>query len=369
MQALLRVRQEQLSGALTASTPLETWVIFTYLGRVLYISGGTASARRWQQCVSRYLPTIDTVLNSLTAAALREAFPDAQDCQEYQVLCHLQACEQVARADIQQCITTLCEEALFEIASAEAVVFSHDSQRTLVPRLALLNVADLMAAVGRQHSQWQGQNPRIINAVPRLAQPELLREQISAAMFGQWQALLSQGATIRELAYKLNKPAADVAKLLAPLLRQAIVQLEVPITTRLPITPDPIDEAPAQAPLIACIDDSEVICASMEQLLTGAGYRCLGIQDPIRAITQLLKEPPDLIFLDLVMPTTNGYELCAQLRRIPRFQNTPIIILTGNDGIIDRVRAKFVGSDLYLTKPVEPVTLLETVETYLTLKT
>jgi DNA-binding response OmpR family regulator len=46
----------------------------------------------------------------------------------------------------------------------------------------------------------------------------------------------------------------------------------------------------------------------------------------------------------------SGYELCAQLRRSPEFQSTPILILTSNDGLIDRVRAKMVGATSFLSK-------------------
>ena len=53
----------------------------------------------------------------------------------------------------------------------------------------------------------------------------------------------------------------------------------------------------------------------------------------LRAIAMLLSRKPDLIFLDLVMPDTNGYEICGQLRKLTYFRQTPIIILTGNDGI------------------------------------
>ncbi|MGL6343891.1 MAG: response regulator, partial [Waterburya sp.] len=64
----------------------------------------------------------------------------------------------------------------------------------------------------------------------------------------------------------------------------------------------------------------------------------------------LLALKPDLIFLDLMMPNTNGYEVCEKLRRISHFRNTPIVILTGNDGVIDRLKAKMVGASGFLSK-------------------
>ena len=91
----------------------------------------------------------------------------------------------------------------------------------------------------------------------------------------------------------------------------------------------------------------------------------LTITNPLQGISILLDRKPDLIFLDLVMPNTNGYELCTFLRKTSAFQNTPIVILTGHDGVIDRVRAKLSGSSEFLAKPPEPDKVLQVVERFL----
>jgi chemotaxis family two-component system response regulator PixG len=103
----------------------------------------------------------------------------------------------------------------------------------------------------------------------------------------------------------------------------------------------------------------------MESILQPQGYEVLSILNPLQGISILLERKPDLIFLDLVMPHTNGYELCAFLRKTTSFQETPIIILTGNDGVIDRVRAKLTGASEFLGKPPEAQTVLRTVKKYL----
>ncbi|WP_342056572.1 response regulator [Crocosphaera sp. Alani8] len=79
----------------------------------------------------------------------------------------------------------------------------------------------------------------------------------------------------------------------------------------------------------------------------------MGIQKPLKAIPSFLKNKPDLIFLDLVMPITNGYELCTQLRKTPSLKDVPVVILTGKDGLVDRMRAKIVGANDFLSKPVK----------------
>lgn len=96
-----------------------------------------------------------------------------------------------------------------------------------------------------------------------------------------------------------------------------------------------------------------------------ANYQFVGINDPLRAIAILLARKPDLIFLDLVMPNANGYEICGQLRRMTFFKDTPIVILTGNDGIVDRVRAKMVGSTDFISKPVDPEIVIGTIRKHL----
>ncbi|ARV57419.1 response regulator [Nostocales cyanobacterium HT-58-2] len=104
--------------------------------------------------------------------------------------------------------------------------------------------------------------------------------------------------------------------------------------------------------LIAYIDDSPSDSMTMGAILTQAGYRFINVQNPVTALPILLEHKPSLIFLDLVMPIANGYEICSQIRRVSVFKNTPVIIVTSNDGIIDRVRAKMVGSSGFLAKPI-----------------
>jgi twitching motility two-component system response regulator PilG len=64
------------------------------------------------------------------------------------------------------------------------------------------------------------------------------------------------------------------------------------------------------------------------------------------------------------MPELEGYELCAMVRHSSAFRQTPIVMLTGKDGFIDRVKARMAGATDYLTKPFGPGELLTLVEKY-----
>jgi two-component system, chemotaxis family, response regulator PixG len=120
-----------------------------------------------------------------------------------------------------------------------------------------------------------------------------------------------------------------------------------------------------QSPLIACIDDSILIYQSLDRILTEHGYRHYGVQDPLKIMPSLIRNKPDFIFLDLLMPITNGYEVCEQIRKTPSLKHIPVIILTGKDGLIDRMRSKMVGATGFLGKPVEEESVLKMLEKYL----
>ncbi len=65
------------------------------------------------------------------------------------------------------------------------------------------------------------------------------------------------------------------------------------------------------------------------------------------------------------MPIASGYEICTQIRRVSIFAKTPVIILTGSDGIFDRVRAKVVGSNEFVSKPVNADKIMNMIHKYI----
>ncbi len=65
------------------------------------------------------------------------------------------------------------------------------------------------------------------------------------------------------------------------------------------------------------------------------------------------------------MPIANGYEICTQIRRTPSLEKVPVIILTGKDGLIDKFRAKMVGANDFINKPIDPGAVLKMLFYYL----
>ena len=116
---------------------------------------------------------------------------------------------------------------------------------------------------------------------------------------------------------------------------------------------------------VVYINDSPADSQAMANIVEGAGYTYVNISDSLQALSQLIDLKPQLIFLELVLPVANGYELCAQIRRIPLFKLIPIIIVTTNWKVADRVRAKMVGASDLLNKPIKAQPVLKALIKYL----
>jgi two-component system, chemotaxis family, response regulator PixG len=116
---------------------------------------------------------------------------------------------------------------------------------------------------------------------------------------------------------------------------------------------------------IACIDDSPTILNEMNRFLGSDEFEVVTIDDPLKALMKIIRLEPDIILLDVGMPNIDGYKLCALIRKYSAFKDTPIVMVTGNKGLIDRAKAKLAGATDYMTKPFTQSELLDMVFRYL----
>jgi len=127
------------------------------------------------------------------------------------------------------------------------------------------------------------------------------------------------------------------------------------------VSQKPVAEANTKKYTIACIDDSPAVLQAINSFLDDKSFSVILISDPIKALMQIIRNKPDLILLDVTMPNLDGYELCSLLRKNSNFRGTPIVMVTGNTGFIDRAKARLVGSSGYLTKPFTQTDLIKMV--------
>ena len=109
---------------------------------------------------------------------------------------------------------------------------------------------------------------------------------------------------------------------------------------------------------VMVIDDSKTIRRTAETLLKKAGCEVVTAEDGFEALSKIVEQRPDLIFVDIMMPRLDGYQTCALIKNNATFKSTPVIMLSSKDGLFDKARGKIVGSEQYLTKPFTKKELL-----------
>jgi twitching motility two-component system response regulator PilG len=121
---------------------------------------------------------------------------------------------------------------------------------------------------------------------------------------------------------------------------------------------------------IVVIDDSPTVCKILEVALSREGHQVQTFQDPVpvlRAIFVAGTIPmPDMLFVDLLLPRINGYQVIMRFRNHSRGKLIPIIVISRLGGVIDRLKARLAGANDYLTKPFKMQDVVTLVERYAT---
>lgn len=117
-------------------------------------------------------------------------------------------------------------------------------------------------------------------------------------------------------------------------------------------------------PLILVVDDSASIRKTAVEWLEKS-YEVKEAKNGFTALAAVQDYLPDLILLDVIMPEMDGHTTFLAIRQNPKFEDTPIIFLTGKDGPFDMAFAHQMGCDDYLPKPFLESELLEKVRLHL----
>ena len=119
---------------------------------------------------------------------------------------------------------------------------------------------------------------------------------------------------------------------------------------------------------ILVVDDDDRLRDILGARLTALGHEVIDARDGEDAIASALRENPDLILMDVMMPRMNGYEAARSLKKGPQTAHIPIVMVTALGEVNDRVRALDAGADDFLTKPVDASELNARVKSLLQVK-
>lgn len=116
---------------------------------------------------------------------------------------------------------------------------------------------------------------------------------------------------------------------------------------------------------ILIVDDEKDIIEFLKYNFEKEGFKVFSAQNGNDGKKVAIKEHPDLIILDIMMPEMDGVELCQELRNLPEFEDTLIIFLTARGEDYSQIAGFEVGADDYITKPVRPRVLIARVKALL----
>ncbi|WP_397198966.1 response regulator [Nodosilinea sp. LEGE 07298] len=370
LQIFSVLKRSDFSGQLVWSDPEgHKWTLFFNQGQVIYGSGGVHPIRQWYRQAQSRLPepalSYQVLQNSL-AIAPRSSWLDSWD---YDLMHNWLSQGQLSPQALQEISAHVVADILFDVVQAR------DTQYKLIRQPALgssemplyVDTPTLLLAVTELWNKWLevGLEAYSPNLAPVIQHPEPIRAQVSPGVYASLMQLLDGQRSLRDLAAKLGQDVLNLTQALQPYLKAGWITLVEVADFPALNGPDP-PIASHQRPLkIACVDDSPMVCKAMGQVIRAAGYDFLPITEGAKAIPTLLAQKPDLVFLDLVMPDTNGYEICSSLRKTSRFKDVPIVILSGNDGLVDQVRARLLGATDFLSKPMEPIVILSVIRKHL----
>jgi DNA-binding response OmpR family regulator len=116
---------------------------------------------------------------------------------------------------------------------------------------------------------------------------------------------------------------------------------------------------------VLIVDDEENIVISIEFLMRQAGYDIEIARDGEEAMAKIKSFQPDLILLDVMMPKTNGFEVCRRIREQSRLNDLKIVMLTAKGREAEVTKGLALGADSYIIKPFSTRELMSEVKKHL----
>ncbi len=338
------------------------WFVFFVNGKIGYATDNTNSSLiRLQDYLHRY--KLKDELNRLKNPALATV-----NAPEYAYLWQLLEHHIITPDQGRNIIQNMIEETLFDLFSLHQGKFIFEMSSALAPQLTTLEINPLIRKTIKQVQQWKQFHPliQLPSQCPAITDEHKLKASLEDGAFKSIYRWVDGKTSLRQLSRYFNRDLLTIARAIYPYLKRGWIQLLDPSSVSPKLSRRQSPETMTSKVLkVVCIDDDLTIGKSVEFILAPQGYEITVLNNPLESLKQVFMIKPDLILCDIAMPELDGYEICSMLRHSNTFKQTPIIMLTGKEGFIDRIRAKMVGSTDYLTKPFGKNELLMLLEKYI----
>lgn len=344
---LQEVIKKQISGRLTIQDPNDQsvqWQIYLGKGKVNFASSMVGKTERLAYLLSQYLPKHNLYIPQEIKS-------------DYEYICHHWQNGELDLHQTRKILAHISQEALLLCLALPRAALKFEKDIGLNPLLLSLNLQSLVLPIKNQIRYWVNLRSEISSPFVRPIIEENYKIYHQMKMYSKHKKQLEQledcfkeHCSFYEIGTQTNKKTLDLAMLLQPIIIAGGIKVL------------PYQQLEKQEhPLIACIDDSQAIQRIVKMTLKAGGFDVINITEPAKAISTFVRQKPDLILMDINMPEIDGYKLAYMLRQSALLKDIPIMMLTGRDGVLDRVKAKMVGAVGYVCKPFNPQELIQLV--------
>ncbi|MGK7919578.1 MAG: response regulator [Trichodesmium sp.] len=366
--ALTVLSNKQATGKLILDNGEQEWQIYFCRGLMLYATGGYHQTRRWYRAIHQHSHNFKFNASLLSTKELWE----------YQFLKQGITQNQITIEQAKRIIRSSTYEVFFTLASEPVLNLNWHSYQKLTSEISsnlFLSLVELKQLIGEVQKLWERwQKMGIMDIFPEQApivkKSVKLESRLSTESLQVLNNRFNGDNTLWDITAKKKQCLALTTRSIYHFFQQGLLEVKA-----VPDLPSPFEQlrlayssTNRQRPLIVSLDSMTTTNNFLEQILMPKGYKIEKIIDPMQGIGSMAKRPPALIFMDLVIPDVDGYALCNFLRTTPAFKQTPIIIYTGLDNLINRARARVAGATDFLRKPANANKILQVVEKYLKVK-
>jgi two-component system, chemotaxis family, response regulator PixG len=374
-----------LNGDSVDSLEGHCWNIYFYRGRLIGDSAGVHPLRRLRRQFSEQRIDLPEQIehNVLTSLSISNL--------SFCAIGDLLTNRYLDREQAEGILMGSLIEVIFDILHYETIAnLAHKPQLSYILESDLLQDSNVPAILMKpdivvetaiaQFKSWHSSG--LIKYSPHLSPQiddlDLLQDFLPVRTYQKIILLLEEDRTLRDIAVKIDEDVKILTKSLLGLCKKNVLSLrratdieleEKSLSTEIKevgVTDFFIDSSVTSAlfnrKLVAHISQNSSESSAIQNVMEKAGHEYLNLKESTEAFIAFLKCSPDLILLDNVSASFNTQDFCDRLRRTAKFKNTPIVVLSKSDNIIERLRSTSVD---YVSKPLSQQKIFSIMNKYI----
>jgi CheY-like chemotaxis protein len=320
----------------------QLWYIAVSQGKIIYSGKEKISPEALFYVVQRFLPRLRTPKSKDLINALKEA---ETGLPLGKLLAQMQQLEMLTHDEAIQAFR------LKVLADFDSLAHETTGQADFIPDYDLVanapvrgfDLYSILLDSANRRLEWQQLQDFLPSpeAMISLNSEALAASDLPTVQRQNLQRLLLKSQPLTVLADYMGADALHAAKGLVPLIKRGIIGVQVPAS----------EAAQAQQiPKIFIVDDSPVLLKQFRVLVESWGYQVETCSQALTAVDTMMQHQPAVVFLDINMPGTSGFELIKLIRRQPQLSDVPLVLLTAEKTVSNQWRAQW-ASCKFLAKP------------------